>query len=66
MAVSGRPLPAGVVSWPGSARACPSARPDVRAAGSGTTSLGGEGTAQGRGARATPTEVWTCYTHTPS
>lgn len=34
MAVSGRPLPAGVVSRPGPARACPSARllarPDVR------------------------------------
>lgn len=35
-------------------------------ASSCTTSLGGEGTTQGRGARATPTEVWTCYTHTPS
>lgn len=30
------------------------------AASSCTTSLGGEGTAQGRGASATPTEVWTC------
>lgn len=64
-AVSGRLLPAGAVFLPGLARACPSARPDC-AASSCTTSLGGEGTAQGRGARATPTEVWTCYTHMPS